>query len=172
MLTAASFRRFKALEHVDLRLGRSTCIVGANASGKTSLLEGIHCLTRLAAAQRGEHEHSLGRMGVIFGGRFAPQRIRTASASGPIEISLHAGSAADAWQLRVELLPGDRGGFRAIAGVLRMTEPSEPVDLTPDNPAERSRFYSSLTATGLTPPRSKRGTSQASTPRRPRNTSV
>jgi predicted ATPase len=49
MIHAVRFRNFKALRDVELELDRFTVLVGPNASGKTSVLEGLHHLTRLAA---------------------------------------------------------------------------------------------------------------------------
>src|SRR5580693_6500617 len=50
MIHGVRFRNFKALRDVELDLDRLTVLVGPNASGKTSVLEGIHVLTRLAGA--------------------------------------------------------------------------------------------------------------------------
>jgi predicted ATPase len=50
MIHVVRFRNFKALRDVELELDRLTVLVGPNASGKTSVLEGIHHLTRLASA--------------------------------------------------------------------------------------------------------------------------
>jgi predicted ATPase len=49
MIHAVRFRNFKALRDVELQLDRFTVLVGPNASGKTSVLEGLHHLTRLAS---------------------------------------------------------------------------------------------------------------------------
>src|SRR5271170_5915411 len=49
MIKSASFRNFKSLRNVDIDLERLTVIVGPNASGKTSILEGLHYLARLAS---------------------------------------------------------------------------------------------------------------------------
>lgn len=50
MIHAVRLRNFKALRDINLALDRFTVLVGPNGSGKTSVLEGIHCLTRLANA--------------------------------------------------------------------------------------------------------------------------
>jgi predicted ATPase len=65
MIHAVRFRNFKALRDVELELDRLTLLVGPNASGKTSVLEGIHHLTRLASTDpRRVFEGSAG-VGVI-----------------------------------------------------------------------------------------------------------
>lgn len=46
MIRTVEFHNFKALRHVKLELERFTVLVGPNASGKTSILEGIHYLTQ------------------------------------------------------------------------------------------------------------------------------
>lgn len=44
MIQKVSYRNFKVLRQVDIDLERFTVIVGPNASGKTSLLEGLHLM--------------------------------------------------------------------------------------------------------------------------------
>ena len=46
MINEIGFRQFKGLRSVDIELSRLTVIVGANASGKTSILEGVYNLCR------------------------------------------------------------------------------------------------------------------------------
>lgn len=145
MLTAASFRRFKALEHVDLRLGRSTCIVGANASGKTSVLEGLDCLTRLAAPQR-KNDPGRGRVERIFSGRFAPHRLLTAGATQPIELSLDGG-----WHLQVNLSVVGHDPQKSSAFVLEFVDPHGTSRLASNDPSEASRFHLHLQTAGLAP---------------------
>lgn len=48
MLSRVKFRNFKALADVDLELERLTVLVGANATGKTTVLEGIDAMCQLA----------------------------------------------------------------------------------------------------------------------------
>jgi energy-coupling factor transporter ATP-binding protein EcfA2 len=47
MITSVHFRNFKGIQRADVALERLTVIVGPNASGKTSILEGLHFLSRL-----------------------------------------------------------------------------------------------------------------------------
>ena len=51
MIKSASFRNFKSLRHVDVDFERLTVFVGSNASGKTSILEGLHRLTLVATSE-------------------------------------------------------------------------------------------------------------------------
>lgn len=46
MIETLSIRNFKVLREVDVRLRPLTLIVGPNASGKSSLLEALHCLAQ------------------------------------------------------------------------------------------------------------------------------
>lgn len=48
MIHSVRFRNYKALRDVELELDRLTVLVGPNASGKSSVLAGLHQLTRLA----------------------------------------------------------------------------------------------------------------------------
>ena len=48
MIEKVTFKNFKALRDVTLDLSPFTLIVGPNASGKTSILEALHCLTQVS----------------------------------------------------------------------------------------------------------------------------
>nr|WP_250645723.1 AAA family ATPase [Sorangium cellulosum] len=69
MLTEAHFKNFKLLRDVRLSLGRLNVLVGPNAVGKSTVLEGLHDLLQLAAAKPGWSAtvHS----GVLFRGERA-----------------------------------------------------------------------------------------------------
>src|SRR5262249_3026026 len=60
MICQVGFRNFKGLRHVDFNLDRLTVIVGPNASGKTSILEGLSLLAQLHNPETAE----------LLGGRF------------------------------------------------------------------------------------------------------
>ncbi len=78
MIHAVRFRNFKALRDVELELDRFTILVGPNASGKTSVLEGISHLTRLASTDpRG-----------VFDGRANIGVIASRGAEGVFELAL------------------------------------------------------------------------------------
>lgn len=141
MLSAATFKRFKGLADVRVKLGRSTCLVGANASGKTSVLEGIHCLTRLAVPQPGESfKRSVSRTDVIFADRFAPHRIITANVPGAIELTLEW---SDPDRLKLILGP-DARDISHVSGVLVANSQRSELNL-----AAPDEFYKRLAATGI-----------------------
>lgn len=73
MLTRATFRNFKNLADLSVDLGAFTVLVGPNAAGKTSVLQGIHLLTQLGVRQEGEQTHRSGRVGAVFSGRWNPR---------------------------------------------------------------------------------------------------
>jgi AAA15 family ATPase/GTPase len=76
MFDAVSFQNYKCLADVTIELGRMTLLVGANASGKSSVLDGIHLLCQLAAPlpsggpvwQPSEIDELLERPGNVFRG--------------------------------------------------------------------------------------------------------
>ncbi len=78
MIHAVRFRNFKALRDVELDLDRFTILVGPNASGKTSVLEGLHHLTRLAATDPRR----------VFEGRADIGVIASRGAQGAFELGL------------------------------------------------------------------------------------
>ncbi|MCB9703305.1 MAG: AAA family ATPase [Myxococcales bacterium] len=87
MIDRVSFRNFKCLRAVDLNFGRMTVLVGANGSGKSSVLAGIHLLSQIGARVDDPFEESYPRLRRLFGGqRSAPTR-----ASGRHDPPDHAG---------------------------------------------------------------------------------
>ncbi|QAT82108.1 DNA replication and repair protein RecF [Corallococcus coralloides] len=55
MIEKVQFRNFRAYRSLDLELEPFTVLVGPNASGKTTLLEGLHLLSSTAKQLLGEH---------------------------------------------------------------------------------------------------------------------
>src|SRR5262249_37640541 len=78
MIHAVRFRNFKALRDVELELDRFTVLVGPNASGKTSVLEGLHHLTRLASTDPKR----------VFAGRSGRGVVGSRGAEGLFELGL------------------------------------------------------------------------------------
>ncbi|HEU4534604.1 MAG TPA: AAA family ATPase, partial [Polyangiaceae bacterium] len=60
MIEVVRFRNFKALREVDVKLGRFTVLVGPNACGKTSVLDGLMFLLEFARAQPAPKSPKLG----------------------------------------------------------------------------------------------------------------
>jgi energy-coupling factor transporter ATP-binding protein EcfA2 len=77
MIDRVQFRNFKALRDVSLDLERLTVLVGPNASGKTSILEGLHYLMRAARAGPGP----------VFDGADRLRRLSSAGTNGSLELS-------------------------------------------------------------------------------------
>jgi len=106
MIRTIAFQNFKALRHVIIDLSPFTLIVGPNASGKTSMLEGLHYLARLGETPPEE----------LFRDDNEPNRLRSAGASDAMllgitgewqgtEGSLFLGAAPsrrESWQFDLE----------------------------------------------------------------------
>ncbi|WP_437765236.1 AAA family ATPase [Sorangium sp. So ce281] len=108
MLTEANFKNFKLLRDVRLPLGRLNVLVGANAVGKSTVLEGMHCLLQLAGAKPGWSANI--RPGALFGGKSAMK-------------DLVAKPDATELELEAVLEDGRRFGLRAGAAKEKKTEP-------------------------------------------------
>ncbi|MFB2645044.1 AAA family ATPase [Raphidiopsis sp. BLCC-F218] len=65
MIREVEIRGFKSLSQVDFELGRVNCIIGANGTGKSNLLESLGVLG--AAANGIVDDESLLRRGVRAG---------------------------------------------------------------------------------------------------------
>jgi energy-coupling factor transporter ATP-binding protein EcfA2 len=78
MIRKVSFRNFKALRHVDVELERLTVIVGPNASGKTSILDGLRLLARAAKLPPAQ----------LFRGRWDIDSVRSVGATGDMELAV------------------------------------------------------------------------------------
>lgn len=77
MIEKVEFQNFKALRDVSLDLERFTVLVGPNASGKTSILEGLHYLAKAGSQQR---------MKNVFQGGPSPQRLVSSGAEGEMSL--------------------------------------------------------------------------------------
>ena len=78
MIERVTFKNFKALRDVSIDLSPFTLIVGPNASGKTSILEGLRCLTQVMAWEEKE----------VFSGNAGPEVVRSCGADGPVELGM------------------------------------------------------------------------------------
>lgn len=87
MIREVRFRNFKGLRHVDMDLERFTVLVGPNASGKTSVLEGLQCLSELFTSWPAQW----------FRGEHNPFFLYTRSGEGPMEIQ----ARGEMWGVRL-----------------------------------------------------------------------
>src|SRR3954447_25285921 len=78
MIHSVRFRNFNGLRDVAIGLDRFTVLVGQNGAGKTSVLEGIHHLTRLASTDPQR----------VFTGSADVGVIATRGAAGTFELAL------------------------------------------------------------------------------------
>lgn len=102
MIDRVSFRNFKCLRAVDLNFGRMTVLVGANGSGKSSVLAGIHLLSQIGARVDDPFEESYPRLRRLFGGSSDPRRL--ARPGDTIHLTMQE-EEADELSLTVEIDP-------------------------------------------------------------------
>lgn len=103
MFDAVRFKSFKCLADVTIELGRMTLLVGANASGKSSVLDGLDLLCQLGAPTACKPSPLTSRAGVVFSRAFSPARLRTWGQEGSIRIEGLRGGAPT---LAVDAEPG------------------------------------------------------------------
>lgn len=78
MIKRVHFESFQSLQSVTLDLGRLTALVGANGSGKSSVLLGMHLLARAVDVGVGE----------VFKGSRAPERLIYRGTPGTIALAM------------------------------------------------------------------------------------
>jgi energy-coupling factor transporter ATP-binding protein EcfA2 len=83
MLKSVRLKNFKLFKEAEIPLERLTVFVGPNGSGKTTVLEAIHCATHITHAQ-GKWPHEL------FAGRLLPSQLRRRAADGTTEFGFIA----------------------------------------------------------------------------------
>ncbi|MGK4002749.1 ATP-binding protein [Sorangium sp. So ce1036] len=140
MLAEANFKNFKLLRDVRLPLGRLNVLVGPNAVGKSTVLEGMHYLLQLAAAKPGGAAtiHS----GALFRGKGAVDDL--VAKPDATELELEA-VLEDGRRFRLRLLrggtpdrePGSEWGHLWFGKEGQETELSLPCD---DQKEEQSFF--------------------------------
>lgn len=88
MIVRASFRNFKVLRALEVALEPFTVIVGRNGSGKTSVLQGIHDVARVAAVGKSTKGKPWDDVFAIFKGAHAPSRLLNRLGNGSLGITL------------------------------------------------------------------------------------
>jgi len=81
MIQKASFKNFKILRDVSIDLQPFTVIVGPNASGKTTVLQGLDCLSRCLSASDGSELWTK-----VFQGELSTRLIYSREHQGQIEL--------------------------------------------------------------------------------------
>ena len=105
MLDRVSFKNFKSLQAVTIDLSPLTVLVGPNASGKSSVLAGIHLLSQTGLTPRKQSQW--GRFGVTFDGPRSPHRLARQGAPGLVLAMRDAGG--DELTLTIQLPAHDLG---------------------------------------------------------------
>ncbi|EYF05200.1 AAA family ATPase [Chondromyces apiculatus] len=91
MIERAAFSNFKSLRAVSCTFERFTVIVGANGSGKTSILDGLHYLAQSTYRQLGQ----------VLRGNWSPGNLRSRGTSD--DTSLELGGSLDGHEMRVAI---------------------------------------------------------------------
>jgi hypothetical protein len=119
MFDAVRFHSYKCLADVTIELGRMTLLVGANASGKSSVLDGLHLLGQLGVFQASEDTSSAFRAGALFSGLRRPERLRTYGRSGALRIEASTGTGdAQSLALAVQAEPrSDSAGEQFVVEI-------------------------------------------------------
>ena len=116
-ITLITIRRFKRLEEVRLDLGETTLLIGANNSGKSSILQAIHFAVSIAQSARLVGEGVSWRND-MFELSFNPSQLIYSPVADVL--SLASGGTLQeqrATQIEVEFIDGD--GVRCIVGLRR-----------------------------------------------------
>ncbi|AUX46054.1 hypothetical protein SOCE26_075570 [Sorangium cellulosum] len=88
MLSEARFKNFKLLRDVRLPLGRLNVLVGPNAVGKSTVLEGIHYLLQLVTLNPKKSKLKTGRPGALFTGKRALERLIAKPDAAELELEV------------------------------------------------------------------------------------
>jgi energy-coupling factor transporter ATP-binding protein EcfA2 len=95
MFDSVRFQSFKCLADVTIELGRMTLLVGANASGKSSVLDGLNLLCQLGLPHPTDQSFAAWRVGRVFSDANAPSRLRTVGRSGGVWLEAGTRRAKD-----------------------------------------------------------------------------
>lgn len=151
MFDAVRFQSYKCLADVTVELGQMTLLVGANASGKSSVLDGLHLLCQLGVPQADENRFTTHRPGIVFSGSRSPARLRTHGRAGALRIEASTGSGEDRrLALAVEAEPASSGfGVRFV--VKFASADGDPRSVKVPSPAstEENEFFRALNGRGF-----------------------
>lgn len=141
MFDAIRFRNFKCLGDLRVELGRLTLLVGANASGKSSVLDGLDLLCQLARPSVNE-AGPRGRAARLFSGARDPSRLRTYGAEAPLLIAAERGGRT-ALSVEASPLEGEDGFTRYWLHELSATHGDEETVTVHDggDDADLRRFF-------------------------------
>jgi energy-coupling factor transporter ATP-binding protein EcfA2 len=100
MIDRVQFENFKSLQNVTLALGRLTVLVGTNGCGKTSVLQGLHLLSRTGRDLPKDRDHGADWVAAIFGGPNEPRRLMHRPGAGKLVLAMRS---IDGDELRVAI---------------------------------------------------------------------
>jgi energy-coupling factor transporter ATP-binding protein EcfA2 len=87
MITSLTLENFKSHRSTTVELGRLTVLVGPNGAGKTSVLQAIHCMSRLAQASAKD----------VFRGTKDPALLLRRGSGGPLAVQAQGTEAGRVW---------------------------------------------------------------------------
>ncbi len=99
MIEQVSFQGYKLLRDVTLKLSQLTVLVGPNACGKSSVLEGVESALRVGAPVDGEQQSPYGRLGALFADSLAPDRLHSRPGAATFQIGIQLQDSRR-WRLR------------------------------------------------------------------------
>jgi predicted ATPase len=121
MIDRVHFENFQSLQNVTLELGRFTTLVGAGGSGKSSVLQAVHLLTRAADVGVGE----------VFAAPRAPERLIYRGTPGTIAIAMRE-TNGDELKLEIHVAKATEVSFEiegahrtATAALVTSADPAE-----------------------------------------------
>ena len=88
MINRARFRDYKLLRSAELEFDRFTVIVGANSSGKSTILEGLHHLLQLGSSSHKADGSPGGRFAAFFRGDRSPAQLCSRPDADSFEIEV------------------------------------------------------------------------------------
>jgi hypothetical protein len=150
MFEAVRFLSYKCLADVTIELGRMTLLVGANASGKSSVLDGLHLLCQLGVPRADESKAYGYRPGAVFSGPHSAERLRTFGHTGPLRIEASAGQGeVTRVALAVAAEPASSSAGVSFTVQVELPGESRRSITVPPNPSGTSTFFQDLETRGF-----------------------
>jgi predicted ATPase len=151
MFDAVRFLSYKCLADVPtIELGRMTLLLGANASGKSSVLDGLHLLCQLGVPQVDESHANGYRPGAVFSGLHSAERLRTFGRTGPLRIEASAGQG-EVTRVALAVAAEPAFGSADVRFTVEVELPGESRRsiTVPPNPSGTTAFFHDLETRGF-----------------------
>src|SRR5258706_10752608 len=116
-ITSVAIRRFKLLEAVEISLNDATLLIGANNSGKSSILQAIHFAVSIAQSSRLVGE-DLAWRNDTFELSFNPAQLIYSPVSDVLSLAT-GGTLQEPRETQIEIEFLSDTGARCVVGLLR-----------------------------------------------------